>query len=116
MLNTLTNKKNKYMYNRTFKKNVQYEIASIKDGDIKITSLNNQKECKKYIYSNGNRGEQYSVTEYYTNKQTKQIVITKMWIYKFTKEGPIFTKEIFSLLKEQKINAMKNQLNMFINN
>lgn len=103
------------MYNRTFKKNVQYEIASEIDGDIKITGLDSQKECKKYIYSKCNRSERYVVTEYYIHKTTKKVIITKRWIYKYTKEGPIFTKEIYSLLKEIKIREEKRQLNIFIN-
>lgn len=103
------------MYNRTFKKNVQYEIASAIDGDIKVTGIENQRECKKYIYSKCNRGEQYIVTEYYIQKTTKQTIITKRWIYKYTKEGPIFTKEIYNLLTEIKLREAKNQLEIFIN-
>lgn len=103
------------MYNRTFKKNVYYEIASEIDGDIKVTGLDNQKKCKIYIYSKCNRGERYIVTEYYIHKTTKKVIITKQWIYKYTKEGPIFTKEIYSLLKEIKLNEEKKQLSLFIN-
>lgn len=102
------------MYNRTFRKNVQYEIAGERDGDVKVTGLNNQRECKNYIYSKCNREERYIVTEYYIIKTTKKIIITKQWIYKYTKEGPIFKKEIYSLLKEIKIREEKRQLNLFI--
>lgn len=103
------------MYNRTFKKNTQYEIANAIDGDVKVTGLDNQRKCKNYIYSKCNREEQYIVTEYYMDKKTKKTIIIKQWIYKFTKEGLIFTKEIYSLLTEIKLREEKSQLNLFIN-
>lgn len=100
------------MYNRTFKKNVYYAIIDIETGEIKETELKTQKECKMYIYSNCRRNQDYEVREYY--KKKGNTIITNKWVYRFKKEGPIFTKRIYSLLDEIKSNEEKRQLNIFI--
>lgn len=100
------------MWNRTFRKNTSFEISSMVDGDVKTTSLKNQKECKEYIYSKCNRGEGYLVTEYYIDKKDK-IVIVNQWVYNYIKSGPIFTKNIYSKLKEMKLENAKKNLSLF---
>lgn len=100
------------MYNKTFKKNVYYSIIDTETGEIKITEIKTQRECKEYIYSKCNRNQDYEIIEYYEEKG--RIVITNKWIYRFKKEGPIFTKKIYNRLKEIKIWEERRQLKLFI--
>jgi hypothetical protein len=103
------------MYNRTFKTNTNFQIVSVEDGDVKVTNLFSQKECKEYIYSKCNRGEDYEVTEWYKNKNKENIIIVKSWIYRFKKEGPIFTKKIYDRLEELRLQAKRNELKFTLN-
>lgn len=103
------------MYNRTFKTNTNFQITSTEDGDVKITNLFSQKECKEYIYSKCNRGEDYEVIEWYKDKKSKKIIIVKSWIYRFKREGPIFTKKIYDRLEEMKLQAKRNEIKITFN-
>lgn len=105
------------MYNRTFKKNTNFQIVSVRDGDVKVTNLFSQKECKEYIYSKCNRGEDYEVTEWFREREKNRdrTTIVKKWIYRFKKEGPIFTKKIYDRLEELKLNAKRNEVKLSFN-
>lgn len=103
------------MYNRTFKTNTSFQITNVEDGDVKITNLFSQKECKEYIYSKCNRGEDYEVIEWYKDKKSKKIIIVKSWIYRFKREGPIFTKKIYDRLEEMKLQAKRNEIKITFN-
>jgi hypothetical protein len=103
------------MYNRTFKTNTYFQIVSVEDGDVKVTNMFSQKECKDYIYSKCNRGEDYEVTEWYKNKNNGNIVIVKSWLYRFKREGPIFTKKIYDRLEEMRLQLKRNELKFTFN-
>lgn len=103
------------MYNRTFKTNTYFQIVSVEDGDVKVTNLFSQKECKEYIYSKCNRGEDYEVTEWYKNKDNGNIIIVKSWLYRFRKEGPIFTRKIYDRLEEMRLQLKRNELKFTFN-
>lgn len=103
------------MYNRTFKINTHFQIVSVKDGDLKATNLFSQKECKEFIYSKCNREEDYEVTEWYKDKNNKDIVIVKSWLYRFKREGPIFVKKIYDKLEEMKLQVKRNELKIAFN-
>lgn len=103
------------MYNRTFRTNTYFQIVSVKDGDVKVTNLFSQKECKDYIYSKCNREEDYEVTEWYKNKNNGNIIIVKSWLYRFKREGPIFTKKIYDRLEEMRLQLKRNELKFTFN-
>lgn len=103
------------MYNRTFKTNTYFQIVSVEDGDVKVTNLFSQKECKEYIYSKCNRGEDYEVTEWYKNKNNGNIIIVKSWLYRFKREGPIFTRKIYDRLEEMRLQLKRNELKFTFN-
>lgn len=103
------------MYNRTFKTNTYFQIVSVEDGDVKVTNMFSQKDCKDYIYSKCNRGEDYEVTEWYKNKNNGNIVIVKSWLYRFKREGPIFTKKIYDRLEEMRLQLKRNELKFTFN-
>ena len=68
------------------------------------------REAKKKIYSFGTRGETYKVDV--IDKNTGTIYDT--YLMKYTAEGPIFTKQIYSKWKEDKKEAIMRQYNIFI--
>lgn len=103
------------MYNKTFKTNTYFQIVSVEDGDIKVTNMFSQKECKDYIYSKCNREEDYEVTEWYKNKNNGNIVIVKSWLYRFKREGPIFTRKIYDRLEEMRLQLKRNELKFTFN-
>lgn len=71
-----------------------------------LHTYNELKEVKKDIYSFGIRGEKYVVD--IVDKKTR--LINDVYILKFTKEGPIFQKQMYSRWKEEKAEAKKKQL------
>ena len=71
-----------------------------------LLTCNELKEVKKNIYSFGIRGEKYVVD--IVEKKTG--LINDVYILKFTKEGPIFQKQMYSRWKEEKAEAKKRQL------
>lgn len=103
------------MYNRTFKTTTRFQIVSVEDGDVKATNLYSQKDCKDYIYSKCNRGEDYEVTEWYKNRDNGNIIIVKSWLYRFKREGPIFTKKIYDRLEEMRLQLKRNELKFTFN-
>ena len=65
---------------------------------------------KKSIYELGKRGEKYTVETF--NKETG--LITDVYLMLYTKEGPIFQRQTYSLWKDLKSQSEKQQYNMFI--
>ena len=65
-------------------------------------------EVRKWIYHNGKRGTQYHVDEI---SETGEIQNT--YIYKYTTEGPIFRKKIYSKWKEEIKQAERDKKNCF---
>ena len=72
----------------------------------RIFVCNEIREVKKKIYSFGTRGENYRVDV--IDKKTKKV--NDIYLMKFTKEGPIFQKQIYSKWKEEQAKARANQL------
>lgn len=77
--------------------------------DIKITKKNLQ-SIKKTIYEKGQRGKWYYVIVQDNTKDT----IYDVYIFKYTKDGPIFTKQVYSKWKEDKMITESRQYNIFI--
>lgn len=61
---------------------------------------------KKEIYAQGIRGEKYKVDVIDKNTGT----INDIYLMKYTKEGPIFQKQIYSRWKEEQAKAKAKQL------
>lgn len=64
------------------------------------------REAKKMIYFHGTREEKYRVDV--IDKRTG--VINDIYLMKYTKEGPIFTKQVYSRWKEEQAKARTQQL------
>lgn len=67
---------------------------------------NDLREVKKKIYSCGTRSEKYEVDV--IDKKTKKV--NDIYLMKYTKEGPIFQKQMYSRWKEEQAKARANQL------
>lgn len=72
----------------------------------KVLTCNDLREAKKRIYTLGVRGEKYRVDVV----DKKAGVVYDTYLMKFTKEGPIFQKQIYSRWKEELAKARINQL------
>lgn len=72
----------------------------------KTFACNELREVKKKIYTQGERGEKYKVDV--IDKITR--TINDIYLMKYTKEGPIFQKQMYSRWKEEREKAKKNQL------
>lgn len=72
----------------------------------KTFTCNELREAKKKIYALGIRGEKYRVDV--IDKKTG--TINDIYLMKYTREGPIFQKQIFSKWKEEQAKAKANQL------
>lgn len=77
----------------------------------KTFTCKNIKESKKRIYISGIRGKKYRVD--IIDKVTG--VITDIYLMYYTREGPIFQKQMYSKWKEQKQEAKQRQYNIFTN-
>lgn len=69
-------------------------------------TCNEIRGIKKKIYAQGTRGEKYEVDV--IDKSTG--TINDIYLMKYTKEGPIFQKQIYSRWKEEKTKAKAKQL------
>lgn len=69
-------------------------------------TCNELRGIKKKIYAQGTRGEKYEVD--IIDKKTG--LINDVYLMKFTKEGPIFQKQIYSRWKEEQAKAKAKQL------
>lgn len=72
----------------------------------KTFTCNELREVKKKIYSQGVRGEKYKVDV--IDKKTN--TINDIYLMKYTNEGPIFQKQMYSRWKEEREKAKRNQL------
>lgn len=69
-------------------------------------TCNELRGIKKKIYAQGIRGEKYKVDVIDKNTGT----INDIYLMKYTKEGPIFQKQIYSRWKEELAKAKVKQL------
>lgn len=69
-------------------------------------TCNELRGIKKEIYAQGTRGEKYKVNV--IDKKTGEI--NDVYLMKYTKEGPIFQKQIYSRWKEEQAKAKAKQL------
>lgn len=95
-------KKQRIMKHRQFKS----ECVCVVSINGKVFTCNELREIKKNIYSFGIRGEKYIVDV--IDKKTG--IINDIYLLKYTIEGPIFQKQMYSKWKEEKIRAGKRQL------
>lgn len=65
-------------------------------------------EVRRWIYHNGKRGTQYFVDEI-----DEHGVIQNSYSYKFSTEGPIFRKQIYSKWKQEIQTAKTKQKELF---
>lgn len=72
----------------------------------KMFACNELRGVKKEIYAQGIRGEKYKVDVIDKNTGT----INDIYLMKYTKEGPIFQKQIYSRWKEEQAKAKAKQL------
>ena len=76
----------------------------------KVFICNNLREVKKKIYHPGTRGRKYEVD--IIDKKTRSI--NDIYLMKYTIEGPIFQKQIYSRWKEEQAKARTQQLTINI--
>ena len=96
------NKKQRIMKHRQFKT----ECICMITINGKTSTCNELRGVKKKIYTQGIRGEKYRIDV--IDKNTG--VINDIYLMKYTKEGPIFQKQIYSRWKEEQAKAKAKQL------
>ena len=72
----------------------------------KVFICNNLREAKEKIYHLGTREKKYEVEV--IDKKTR--MINDIYLMKYTKEGPIFQKQVYSKWKEEQAIAKTQQL------
>lgn len=72
----------------------------------KVLTRNELREVKKEIYTLGTRGENYRVDV--VDKKAR--IVNDTYLMRYTKEGPIFQKQIYSRWKEELAKARIKQL------
>lgn len=95
-------KKQRIMKHRQFKT----ECACMVTINGKTFSCNELRDVKNKIYTLGMRGEKYKVDV--IDKNTG--VINDIYLMKYTKEGPLFQKQMYSRWKEERTKAKARQL------
>ena len=95
-------KKQRIMKHRQFKTECFCKVIINK----KVCICNDLREAKKEIYHLGTREEKYEVDII----DRKTGLINDIYLLKFTKEGPIFQKQMYSRWKEEKAEAKRKQL------
>lgn len=95
-------KKQRIMKHRQFKT----ECICMTTINGKTFTCNELRGIKKTIYAQGTREEKYRVD--IIDKKTR--VINDTYLMKYTKEGPIFQKQIYSRWKEEQAEAKAKQL------
>ena len=76
---------------------------------FKNETVNDDQQVRRQIYHKGIRGQEYRVEEVDDNGELQSV-----YIYKYTKEGPIFRKQLYSLWKEKIRVSRKKQLMLFL--
>lgn len=95
-------KKQRIMKHRQFKTECMCTVVI----NEKLCTCNEMREVKKKIYAQGIRGEKYKVDV--IDKKTG--IINDIYLMKYTKEGPIFQKQMYSRWKEEQAKARVKQL------
>ena len=72
----------------------------------KVLTCNELREARKTIYTLGVRGETYRADIV----DKKRGIVNDTYLMKFTREGPIFQRQIYSRWKEEKAKARMKQL------
>lgn len=85
------------------------ECSCITTINKKTFVCNELRGIKKKIYSFGTRGGKYRVDV--IDKKTGEI--KDIYLMKYTTEGPIFQKQIYSKWKEEQAKAKTKQLTIF---
>ena len=108
-----TTKESKIKKNNKIMKHRQFKVPCYANVNI------NRKECyakdlraiKKAIYTYGERGKTYEVKV----RESRNDKILDIYLMRYTTEGPIFQKQIYSLWKElaQKAKMNQNILNFY---
>lgn len=99
-------KKQRIMKHRQFKTECFCKIII----NEKTFICNSLIEAKKKIYHLGTRGKKYEVDV--INEKTR--IINDIYLMKYTIEGPIFQKQIYSRWKEEQAKARAQQLTINI--
>ncbi|QXP45083.1 hypothetical protein [Microvirus mar45] len=94
------------MIDRNYKKKV---IVIVNGIGIHSETVTDFRAAKRKIYEKGVRGNTYNV-----KTVTKDGFITNEYIYKYNTSGIIFTKQIYSAWKEDKVKAKEKQFNIFL--
>ena len=94
------------MKHRQFKKECLCKVML----DEKTFVCNSLREAKKEVYRFGTRGRSYEVNV--IDKETK--ITNDIYLMKYTREGPIFQKQIYSRWKEELAKARTQQLTINI--
>lgn len=76
----------------------------------KVLTCNELREAKKEIYALGARGENYRVDV--IDKKTG--IVNDTYLMKYSREGPIFQKQIYSRWKEELAKDRIRQLTIII--
>ena len=71
--------------------------------------VNDDQQVRRQIYHKGIRGQEYRVEEIDRNGELQNV-----YIYKYTNEGPIFRKQLYSLWKEKIRISQEKQLTLFL--
>lgn len=66
-------------------------------------------QVRRLIYHKGIRSKEYRVEEIDGNGEVQNV-----YIYKYTSEGPIFRKQLYSLWKEKIRISQEKQLTLFL--
>lgn len=101
-----TKKKQRIMKHRQFKKECLCKVML----DEKTFVCDNLREAKKKIYRFGTRGWSYEVNV--IDKKTR--ITNDIYLMKYTIEGPIFQKQVYSRWKEEQSKAKNQQLTINI--
>ena len=99
-------KKQRIMKHRQFKTGCFCKVII----NEKVFVCNDLREAKKTIYHLGTRGEKYEVD--IIDEKTR--LVNDIYLMKYTKEGPIFQKQIYSRWKEEQARARTQQLTINI--
>lgn len=95
-------RKQRIMKHRQFKT----ECVCMVTINKKAITCNELRGVRKVIYNQGTRGERYRVDV--IDKKTGEI--NDIYLMKYTKDGPIFQKQIYSKWKEERAKAKAKQL------
>lgn len=95
-------KKQRIMKHRQFKTECFCKVTI----NEKTLICNDLRKAKEEIYHLGTRGEVYEVN--IIDKKTR--IINDIYLMKYTRDGPIFQKQIYSRWKEEQAKAKTQQL------